>query len=251
MVNFITLYASILHKIMKFAGGLEPRSVEIENAGSTTMNFWVPTNTSPSKPAVVLIHGIAADGILTWQLQVMALTEKYSVYVPNLLFFGGSHTESKERSVRFQAECVVKGLRKLGVERCIVVGISYGGMVGFQMAEHYPELVAGMVVTGTVLAMSESISKERLQKLGLSWWSECLFPTSVEGVKDYFDFISYKPPWLPNFLCKDVLECHSLGAWRDHQSYKEAAESANAEAMNQSSSELDTMKCKANKTVQV
>ncbi|GAB4857948.1 hypothetical protein Ancab_015853 [Ancistrocladus abbreviatus] len=48
-----------------------------------------------------------------------------------------------------------------------------------------------------------------------------------------------------------VVQCLSLGDWRDRQSYKEAAESANVEAANKSLSELNTTKHRANKTVQV
>ncbi|GAB4860393.1 hypothetical protein Ancab_035551 [Ancistrocladus abbreviatus] len=46
-------------------------------------------------------------------------------------------------------------------------------------------------------------------------------------------------------------QCLSPGAWRDCRPYKEAAESANAEAMNNNLSELDTTKCRYNKIVQV
>ena len=65
---------------------------------------------------VVLVHGFAGEGIVTWQFQVGALTKKYDVYVPDLLFFGGSFSDKPDRSPTFQAECLAAGLKKLGVE---------------------------------------------------------------------------------------------------------------------------------------
>ena len=55
------------------------------------------------------------------------------------------------RSPAFQAQCVAAALRSLGVERCAVVGFSYGGFVAFRMAEAQPGLVASVVATGTLV----------------------------------------------------------------------------------------------------
>ncbi|CAN1225354.1 hypothetical protein LINPERPRIM_LOCUS2481 [Linum perenne] len=126
------------------------------------MNFWVPLETipkqettstkPPTKPVVVLIHGFAGEGIVTWQFQVGALTKKYSVYVPDLLFFGGSVSDSSDRSPRFQAETLVKGLRKLGVE------------VMFSNRKERGELLEGLVISN----QDTTIPKFR-QRIHLLW----------------------------------------------------------------------------------
>ncbi|KAF8406442.1 hypothetical protein HHK36_008529 [Tetracentron sinense] len=202
--------------LMKLAG-IIPHTVEIEPG--TVMSFWVPSETikksgknkeinkqKPKKPVVVLVHGFAAEGIVTWQFQVGALTSKYSVYVPDLLFFGGSTTDSSDRSPAFQAECLVKGLGKLGVDKCTVVGFSYGGMVAFKMAELYPNLVESLVVSGSILAMTDSISNETLNRLGFSSSSELLLPSSVKGLKALLSVAAHKRLWFPDCLHKDFLE---------------------------------------------
>ena len=105
MVNLVAAQRPLLHGLMKMAG-VKPHSVEI--MPGTVMSFWVPSETlakpkpnkkpnpkpKPPRPVVVLVHGFAAEGIVTWQFQVGALTKKYSVYVPDLLFFGASATRS-------------------------------------------------------------------------------------------------------------------------------------------------------------
>lgn len=218
MVNLVEAQKPLLHGLMKMAG-IRPYTVEIEPG--TAMSFWVPSETitkpkkkhekpkiisKPSKPAVVLIHGFAAEGIVTWQFQVGALTKKYAVYVPDLVFFGGSVTDKAERSPRFQAECLVAALRKLGVEKCVAVGFSYGGMVAFKMAEMYPEMVEALVISGSILAMSDSLSVTSLQELGFSSSSELLLPTTVKGLKTLLSVAAHKKLWFPNRLHKDYLE---------------------------------------------
>ncbi|CAL1360828.1 unnamed protein product [Linum trigynum] len=223
MVNLVAAQKPLLNLLMKMAG-VKTHTVEIEPG--TVMNFWVPVETipkptkrqqqesekaevtlkKPTKPVVVLVHGFAGEGIVTWQFQVGALTKNYSVYVPDLLFFGGSVSDSADRSPRFQAETLVKGLRKLGVERCTVVGFSYGGMVAFKMAELYPEMVRAMVVSGSILAMTDSISVETLGRIGFKSSSELLLPTSVKGLKALLSVAAHKKLWFPDRLHKDFLE---------------------------------------------
>ncbi|KAI8029223.1 Epoxide hydrolase 3 [Camellia lanceoleosa] len=217
MVNLVAAQKPLLHGLMKMAG-VVPHTVEIEPG--TVMNFWVPTETlkkpqtttnatkklKPNKPVVVLIHGFAGEGIVTWQFQVGSLSKKYAVYIPDLLFFGGSISDNPDRSPRFQAECVSKGLRKLGVDTCTVVGFSYGGMVAFKLGELYPELVRGLVVSGSILAMTDSISHSTLESLGFSTSSELLLPTSVKGLKALLSVAAYKKLWFPDKLHKDFLE---------------------------------------------
>ncbi|XP_058766612.1 uncharacterized protein LOC131640217 [Vicia villosa] len=218
MVNLVEAQKPLMHALMKMAG-IRPYTVEIEPG--TEMSFWVPSETitkpkkkeekpliiaKPTKPVVVLVHGFAAEGIVTWQFQVGALTKKYAVYVPDLLFFGGSVTDKTDRSPRFQAECLATALRKLGVERCIVVGFSYGGMVAFKMAEMYPELVEAMVISGSILAMTDSVIVSSLQELGFSSSSELLLPNSVKGLKTLLSVAAYKKLWFPDRLHRDYLQ---------------------------------------------
>ncbi|XVE49045.1 hypothetical protein DITRI_Ditri01bG0050600 [Diplodiscus trichospermus] len=159
-MSLLKIYKCLLHGLMKLVG-LSPQKIEIEPG--TVINVWVPTETTKStskngaKPAVVFIHGLRFDGITTWQFQAFALAKDYSVYIPDLVFFGGSTTDKPERSVEFQAECMAQALRKLGVEKCTRVCLSYGGMIGFKMAEMFPDLVDSMVVSCSSKALRPTV----------------------------------------------------------------------------------------------
>lgn len=202
MPSFLSIYKTLLYKVMNMAG-VQPQAVEIEPG--TVINMWAPKNPG-NKPPVVFLHGFATDGIFTWQFQVLALAKNYAVYVPDFLFFGGSITDKADRTVEFQAECMEKALRRLGVRRCTVVGLSYGGIVGFEMAEKYPDFVESMVVTNSVMALTESVSTASLERIGFPSWVDYLLPNTPSGVRVLFRVGCYKFPWLPNFLLEDFLE---------------------------------------------
>ncbi|MCD7456758.1 Alpha beta hydrolase [Datura stramonium] len=213
MGNIFAVTKPILHGVMK-AVGMTSQLVEIEPG--TTMHFWVPTasihpnNKSPNKPpkpAVVFVHGFVANGIITWIFQLLSLrSSDFAVYIPDLLFFGDSITDRPQRSTTFQAECLAKGMMKLGVEKFSLVGLSYGGMVGFKLAQLYPHVVESMVMSSTVIEMTESISNASLKNIGFTNWPDYLLPKTVSGLRLLLSIGSHKLPWLPEFFYRDFLE---------------------------------------------
>lgn len=184
--------------------GMKPQPTEVEPG--IVIHYWAPTRPASTKRTVVFLHGFGVDGFTSWIFQVLFLARTYNVYVPDFLFFGGSTTDKVDRSPEFQAECVAKSLRKLGVEKCVLVGLSYGGIVGFIMAKKYPDLVKSMVVSCSVMALTESISSEALDRNGLSCWSELLVPSTVKGVKKLFDVTTYKVPWYASLIYEGLLK---------------------------------------------
>ncbi|XP_006647769.1 putative aminoacrylate hydrolase RutD [Oryza brachyantha] len=236
MVNFVEAQKPLLKRLMRMAG-LRPIDVEIEPG--TTMHIWVPkhhvskkTGTispvehggvgvdekngaarrggrkkSPeSKPNVVLIHGFAAEGIVTWQFNFGVLVSRYNLYIPDLLFFGKSTTASADRSPEFQARCVAAALARLGVARCDVVGFSYGGMVAFKLAETRPDLVRSLAVSGSVVTMTDAVNSATMTRLGATSSAELLMPETLKGLKALLSISMYKKMWFPDRFYKDYLK---------------------------------------------
>uniref|UniRef100_M8BGF4 AB hydrolase-1 domain-containing protein n=1 Tax=Aegilops tauschii TaxID=37682 RepID=M8BGF4_AEGTA len=234
MVNLVEAQKPLLHFLIRRAG-LRQHTVDVDGEG-TVLTFWVPKDKLPkdkstvceitpeaaapaakikkqsktkakaSRPSVVLVHGFAAEGIVTWQFQAGVLAKHYDVYIPDLLYFGGSTSPSTDRSPGFQAECLVAALGKLGVERCTVVGFSYGGMGAFKMAEAHPGLVRSLVVSGSVVAMTDSISETTLERIGVKSSAELLLPDSVKGLKALLSIAAHRKLWFPERLHRDYLQ---------------------------------------------
>lgn len=129
-MSSLKMYKFFLHGLLKLAR-LCPQTIEIKPR--TIINIWVPieitndTSEQRKKPTIMFIHDFGLDGILTRHFQALALAKDYPIYVSNLVFFGGSITDKTDKSVKFQAKCMAKGLRKLGVEKCTLVCLIYGG----------------------------------------------------------------------------------------------------------------------------
>ncbi|GAU35315.1 hypothetical protein TSUD_389400, partial [Trifolium subterraneum] len=85
------------------------RSVVTDLGDGTTMHCWIPKLHNPCKPSLVLVHGFGANAM-------------------------------PERTESFQALCLMKLMEAHGVNRLSLVGISYGGFVGYSLAAQFPEV---------------------------------------------------------------------------------------------------------------
>ncbi|KAK3133255.1 hypothetical protein QOZ80_6AG0534310 [Eleusine coracana subsp. coracana] len=183
----------LVHRLAKKAG-LRPHAVDVDDAG-TVINLWVPKHKLPAaggeqrrkdkedeqrgrrRLSVVLLHGFAGDGIMTWMFQVGALAKDYDVYVPDLLFFGGSTPlpAASDRSPAFQAERTR----------------AWSGRWS---------------PTGTLAAMTRSTSAAMLRRLGVASWAEVLLPHDVAGLRSLLAAGTHRKWWLPDRLLSDYLD---------------------------------------------
>ncbi|KAJ8448252.1 hypothetical protein Cgig2_025176 [Carnegiea gigantea] len=147
-----------------FYCGLTPCAVDLDD--QTTMNFWISNHRRHDRPNLVIIHGCGADAALQFSLQAKTLSKSFNLYIPDLLFFGKSYTKCKDRSTNFQAKCVMQGLKRgFGVENCSVFCISYGGWVGYWMADMYPDEVEKIVIVSTGIGSTAAQKLEQLKKV--------------------------------------------------------------------------------------
>ncbi|KAJ0077075.1 hypothetical protein Patl1_36417 [Pistacia atlantica] len=69
-----------------------------------------------------------------------------------------------------------------------------------------PDLVESMVVTCTVMALTESVNNAALRRVGFSSSPENLLPKTAEGVKTLLDKCSYRFLRFHNFFYREMLE---------------------------------------------
>ena len=98
-------------------------------------------------PAIVLLHGLLFDGGM-WRGQIEALSALGRVVVID----GPGHGKS-EPPPRFMmeehADALLDALGDLDIARALVVGLSWGGMVGMRLALQHPAKVAGLALLDT------------------------------------------------------------------------------------------------------
>lgn len=185
------------------ASGLSPQAVDVDN--ETTIHFWGPSKNT-QKSSLVLIHGYGPVALWQWRKQVQFFSPKFNVYVPDLLFFGGSTTKSPERSEIFQAVSVVKLLEKLGVERFSVMGTSYGGFVAYHIARMWPERVEKVVIASSGVNMRRRHNEELVKRAKLEKIDDLMLPATTNQFRALMSLAVFKRHnMVPDFLLNDVI----------------------------------------------
>ncbi|TXG68333.1 hypothetical protein EZV62_003268 [Acer yangbiense] len=184
---------------------LSPCTIDLDD--QTTLHFWTPNHRKFNKPSLVIIHGYG--GTSTWQFfhQVRSLAVGFNLYVPDLLFFGKSWTANSDRSDAFQAKCLVQGMKRLGVDRFAVYGMSYGGFVAYRMAEIHPQEVEKVVIVSSGIVYSENQKENYLGNIGRDI-SRILVPESPQDLRllvtlAFFDHCFIK--WSPDFMLREFI----------------------------------------------
>jgi pimeloyl-ACP methyl ester carboxylesterase len=95
--------------------------------------------------ALVLLHCFVCS-LHSWEKVADRISARERVLRLDLLGFGGSAKPDSGYAIADQADYLAAALRKLGVERTVVAGNSFGAVVATALAERHPELVAGVVL---------------------------------------------------------------------------------------------------------
>ncbi len=120
---------------------------------STRLGRWYyeergkPASEAASRTAIVLLHGLLFDGAM-WTNQVGPLAELGRVVV----FDGPGHGKSEVPppfSLDDHARALTDALDALGIDRALLVGLSWGGMLGMRVAVEYPSRVVALALLDT------------------------------------------------------------------------------------------------------
>lgn len=102
-------------------------------------------------PAIVLLHGFPGLAF-TWRHQIPALVDAgYRVIAPDLRGYGLSDTPAaiEDYDIAHLTADVAGLLDALGVEKAVLMGHDWGGLLAWQMALFYEERVAGVISLNT------------------------------------------------------------------------------------------------------
>ncbi|XP_016434834.1 uncharacterized protein LOC107761167 [Nicotiana tabacum] len=204
----VALYGGFLRRCLTGAG-LISQSMQIDD--ETTIYFWGPKpiitpSSKPQKPSLILIHGFGPHGVWQWRPQITFFSNDFNIYIPNLVFFGRSTTKSSDRSEVFQATCVIKLLEKIGVEKCSVIGTSYGGFVAYHMATMWPEKVEKVTIASSGVNMKKKDNGELLKRAKVEKIEDLLLPATASQLRTLITLSTHRrPPYLPDFLFSDFI----------------------------------------------
>lgn len=186
------------------AGDLRDRGLESADArvGEATVHHW--RRRGEGTP-VVFLHGFGTPAIWQWQAQIDAFPERPLV-LPDLLHFGGS-TRRGAFSLDAQVEAIDGLLESLGIEEADVVGISYGGLVAYELAASRPERVRRLVLIDSPGRAYRRSDLARLRsRFGVRRAEELFIPTTDAETRRLIGLAYADPPWIPDLLLQQVRE---------------------------------------------
>jgi pimeloyl-ACP methyl ester carboxylesterase len=152
---------------------------------------------------LLLIHGFGPVTEMQWEEVVKILHADFTIYIPDLIYFGESSSITKNYDPRFIVRQIYHSLTDQNLHKIYIAGISYGGMISSIFAHEYPDLTEGLIL---IDALSKFLDKNHSDSLanalGYKNINEILIPTDGKSFKALLQISFYKskqyPAWLLN-----------------------------------------------------
>ncbi|KAL6594042.1 hypothetical protein ACP70R_048943 [Stipagrostis hirtigluma subsp. patula] len=191
------------------AFGLRAFSIRLPSpvGTSTTVHLWASPR--PPRQPVLLLHGFGASATWQWAPYLrQLLAAGLDPIVPDLLFFGASSSTVPERSEAFQAKTIKAAMDAIGVRRFAVVGVSYGGFVGYRMAAMYPAAVERVVLVSAGVCLEEAdLAAGLFPVASIDEAAELLVPRRPAEVRRLVRLTFVRPPpIMPSYFLKDYID---------------------------------------------
>ncbi len=169
----------------------------------TTLHYWIGGKGKP----IVILHGFGTDSRFQWVSQVGELAKKYSVIMPDLVYFDKSSSSSGDFSVDFQAKTILELLNSLNAEEFFLMGASYGGLVGITLTDMAPEKVKSLILCDSPVKFYTNKHNEKaLEKFSVSSIEELLVPSTPEGLPRLLSLAYRNPPIFPTIYLRDTFD---------------------------------------------
>lgn len=160
---------------------------------------------NPDNEALVLLHGIGADHQM-WKPQMQCFADNdYYVLVPDLLGHGKS-SKCRVLALRDWENQIDALLLHTKVAKCILVGVSMGGVIAQSYAMHHPDKVSRLVLADTfgelktfrdrLLGLSQVLGFRIYKLLGVEMLAKGMTAAYkapfAEQAREYFRQVSLK-----------------------------------------------------------
>lgn len=118
-------------------------------------------------PKVVLLHGLGAS-ISSWQLNIVALSQKYHVIALDQVGFGKSDKPMLKYRIGTYTDFLDKFLSELKIEKASLIGNSLGGWIAADFALKYPAKVEKIVLADAAGLKPNLVDFNRIYALNFS-----------------------------------------------------------------------------------
>lgn len=100
------------------------------------------------KQPIVILHGWNLSAKFFIKLKEILRDKGYQVFVPDFPGFGDEPLPKKTYNTDDYVKFLEKYLNKIKINKCIIIGHSFGGRIGIKFAAENPEKVKKLILTG-------------------------------------------------------------------------------------------------------
>jgi 3-oxoadipate enol-lactonase len=118
------------------------------HANDIDIGFTIDGDRSPTKPWLVFAHSLACDHSM-WEPQVEAFKRSCNLLRYDLRGHGASSAPAGEYTLELLADDLKALLDALRIQRCHLVGLSLGGIIGQMAALRMPMRIASLTLADT------------------------------------------------------------------------------------------------------
>jgi len=97
-------------------------------------------------PAILILHGWGGSSDSWVEVQQILAEKGYKVLAPDFSGFGKSVTPPEPWGIKEYVEVVLKFAEKLGLDKFILLGHSFGGRIAIRFTHEYPEKVEKLIL---------------------------------------------------------------------------------------------------------
>lgn len=165
----------------------------------TSTIFWRKVGDGDKN--LLLIHGFGPLPELQWRDVVRELHHDFTIYIPDLIYFGKSKSNVEVYDPRFITQQLHRSLENELNGKLYIAGISYGGLISSIYAQAYPEKVSGLILIDALSKYLEEDHTDSLAKAqGYERIQDILIPEDGKALKSLFKISFYKPKKYPRWL---------------------------------------------------
>ncbi len=179
--------------------------MEYTTLATDQYNFSYWDSEAKDKPVYVLFHGFGSSTHFQWFKQAKLLSKTHRLILPNLLHFGSEPKGGGKHSVQEQATAIAVLLEELKIDKMVLGGISYGGLVAAELAMLEQDKIEKLTIFASPVKFFSDEDMAKVERDNdVDDITELLVPADIETMRKMTDIVLYKDRKIPKFILKDL-----------------------------------------------
>ena len=123
-------------------------------------------------PTMIMLHG--SDKREDWKVwqPLIDLSKGYTLLMPDLVGFGHSTIPAETPDYKVQARVLHEMMERLGIQKAIFVGTSWGGQVALEVAINWPQSIEELILISSTYDKTQLLKLRAVKKPTLIIWAE-------------------------------------------------------------------------------